>query len=64
MKIIIGSKNLLRAGCLAGMLSIAGAAALAQTGGKIPREVIDEASARGTVLVLVGLNVPWQMDPV
>ena len=62
MKIIIGSKNLLRAGCLAGMLSIAGAAALAQTGGKIPREVIDEASARGTVLVLVGLNVPWQME--
>ena len=62
MKIIIGSKNLLRAGCLAGILSIAGAAALAQTGGKIPREVIDEASARGTVLVLVGLNVPWQME--
>jgi len=62
MKIIIRSKNLLRAGCLAGMLSIAGAAALAQTGGKIPREVIDEASARGTVLVLVGLNVPWQME--
>jgi hypothetical protein len=62
MKIIIGSKNLLRAGCLAGMLSIASAAALAQTGGKIPREVIDEASAHGAVLVLVGLNVPWQME--
>src|SRR3972149_6195915 len=36
--------------------------ACANRRGKIPREVIDEASARGTVLVLVGLNVPWQME--
>lgn len=35
---------------------------MAQTAGKIPREVIDRASADGTVLVLVGLNVPWQLE--
>jgi len=35
---------------------------MAQTDGKIPREVIDQAAAHGTVLVLVGLNVPWQME--
>jgi hypothetical protein len=35
---------------------------MAQTAGKIPREVIDQASAHGTVLVLVGLNVPWQLE--
>jgi hypothetical protein len=62
MKIFIRTKNLLRAGCLAGMLLIAGTGALAQTAGKIPREVIDEASTHGTVLVLVGLKVPWQME--
>lgn len=35
---------------------------MAQTDGKIPREVIDQAAAHGTVLVLVDLNVPWQME--
>jgi hypothetical protein len=35
---------------------------MAQTGGKIPPDVIDHAAAHGTVLVLVGLNVPWQME--
>jgi Peptidase inhibitor I9 len=35
---------------------------MAQAGGKIPAEVIDHAAAHGTVLVLVGLNVPWQME--
>ena len=35
---------------------------MAQAGGKIPREVIDHAAVHGTVLVLVGLNVPWQME--
>ena len=29
---------------------------------KIPREVIDHAAANGTVLVLVGLDVPWQRE--
>ena len=35
---------------------------MAQTGGKIPSDVIDHAAIHGTVLVLVGLNVPWQME--
>jgi len=35
---------------------------MAQTEGKIPPEVIDHAAAHGKVLVLVGLNVPWQME--
>jgi hypothetical protein len=34
----------------------------AQSSPKIPAEVIDQAAARGSVLVLVGLNVPWQME--
>jgi hypothetical protein len=55
-------KSRLATGCLAAVLSLAGADALAQSGGKIPSEVIDHAAAHGTVLVLVGLNVPWQME--
>lgn len=43
-------------------LFLSGAAAMAQTGGKIPSDVIDRAAIHGTVLVLVGLNVPWQME--
>ena len=37
-------------------------AAFAQSPGKIPRDVIDYAAANGSALVLVGLNVPWQME--
>ena len=54
-------KRYFRAGCFAGVLLFAGAA-VAQTVGTIPHEVIDHAAAHGTVLVLVGLNVPWQME--
>lgn len=35
---------------------------MAGTAAKIPREVIDYAATNGTVLVLVGLNVPWQIE--
>lgn len=35
---------------------------MAQTSGKIPPEVIDHAAAHGTVLVLVDLDLPWQME--
>jgi Peptidase inhibitor I9 len=55
-------KNWLKASCFAALLSLSGTVAVAQAGGKIPREVIDHAAAHGTVLVLVGLNVPWQME--
>ncbi len=36
--------------------------ALAQSDGKVPAEVIDHAASDGSVLVLVGLKVPWQME--
>ena len=48
--------------CLAALLSFSGTAAIAQTDGKIPPEVINHAAAHRTVLVLVSLNVPWQME--
>lgn len=55
-------QGLVRAGCFAALLFVAGPAAMAQTVGKIPREVIEQAAAQGTALVLVGLRVPWQME--
>ena len=61
-KLFLQKRSCLRTSCFAVLLSLAGTAAFAQTGGKIPREVIDHAAAHGTVLVLVGLNVPWQME--
>jgi hypothetical protein len=47
--------------CFAVVL-LAGAAPAAQMAERIPAEVIDQAAAQGTVLVLVGLRVPWQME--
>ncbi|HWH79620.1 MAG TPA: hypothetical protein VNT76_19710 [Candidatus Binatus sp.] len=44
------------------LLSVAPASITAASLNVVPREVIDLASANGTVLVLVGLNVPWQME--
>ena len=57
MKLITHS---LLAICAAAALLAGAAAANAQ--GKIPVEVIDQAASSGTVLVLVGLKVPWQME--
>lgn len=48
--------------CCAALLIFLAPAAFAQSPGKIPREVIDHAAANGSALVLVGLNVPWQME--
>jgi hypothetical protein len=56
------NKNPLRSICLAASLTLTGSVAQAQTPGKIPREVIDQAASQGTVLVLVGLDIPWQME--
>jgi hypothetical protein len=61
-KMFCRNKPLLRTICLAALLSLTGIAASAQAGGKIPSEVINQAAAHGTVLVLVNLNVPWQME--
>ena len=55
-------KHWLRTSCLVALVSLAGTAAIAQASGKIPPEVINHAAAHGTVLVLVNLNVPWQME--
>jgi len=62
MKMFFRLLGLLTTSCLVALLMLADTAATAQTSGKIPREVIDEAAAHGTVLVLVGLKVPWQME--
>jgi hypothetical protein len=53
----------LTASCFAALLCVSSSMAMAaQATGKIPGEVIDHAHAHGTVLVLVGLNTPWQME--
>jgi hypothetical protein len=44
------------------LLLFLASSASAQSPDKIPRDVIDHAAAHGTALVLVGLNVPWQME--
>jgi hypothetical protein len=63
MKIFL-QKNIcfLRTCCFVALLSVAASTTMAQTAGKVPAEVIDHALAHGTVLVLVGLNTPWQME--
>src|SRR5215510_12642008 len=61
-KLFLQKKNCFKASFFAVLLSLAATAAIAESGGKIPREVIDHAAIHGTVLVLVGLNVPWQME--
>jgi Peptidase inhibitor I9 len=58
----IWKKYWLKAGCFVALLLLSGTVTMAQTEGKVPREVIDHAASHGTVLVLVGLNVPWQME--
>ena len=56
------SKRFSRMSCCAALLLFLAPAASAQSPGKIPRDVIDQAAANGSALVLVGLNVPWQME--
>ena len=48
--------------CFSVVVLLAGAAPAAQLAVKIPAEVIDHAATNGTVWVLVGLKVPWQME--
>ncbi|MGZ9220407.1 MAG: hypothetical protein ACXW5W_25590 [Candidatus Binatia bacterium] len=48
--------------CCAALLFLMPASALAETSGKIPRDVIDYTAAHGGALVLVGLAVPWRLE--
>ena len=57
-----GNCRWLKMSCCAAVLILAGSAAIAQAGGKIPSEVINQAATYGTVPVLVSLNMPWQME--
>jgi hypothetical protein len=52
----------LRAICSFTFLLLGTPIALAQPADKVPAEVIDHAATEGSVLVLVGLNVSWQME--
>lgn len=56
------NRILCRIVCFAAIPTLVGSIAQAQSVGKIPPDVIDHAASHGTVLVLVGLNVPWQME--
>jgi len=51
-----------RAIFLIALLLIEAPLVMAQPVGKVQEEVIEQAAADGTVLVLVGLKVPWQME--
>jgi hypothetical protein len=63
MKTFFGKNiSFLTTSCFAILLFVAAPVVTAQTAGKVPGEVIDHAFAHGTVLVLVGLNTPWQME--
>ena len=52
---------LILGGCTALLIFLA-TAAQCQSTGKIPRDVIDATAANGSAWVLVGLDVPWQME--
>ena len=58
----IRSQGLLRTICCTTLLLLSATIALAQSAGKISREVIDQTATHGTALVLVGLNVPWRLE--
>jgi hypothetical protein len=60
----VRSQRLSKSTCCFALLLIIASAAIARSQDKIPREVIDQAAAHGTVLVLVGLNVPWEKESV
>jgi hypothetical protein len=62
MKSSVRSQRFLGTSCCVVLLLLAAPFSAARSQEKIPREVIDEAAAHGTVMVLVGLKVPWEME--
>ena len=61
MKLSVRNQRLLSTSCFVALLLFA-APAMAQSLDKISPEVIEQADVHGTALVLVGLNVPWEME--
>jgi hypothetical protein len=53
---------MLKLACCAALLFFFSTAAHGQSTGKIPSDVIDFTAAHGKALVLVGLDLPWQME--
>ena len=58
------NKGMLKLCCCAALLFFFLAAAQGQSSDKIPRDVIDHTAAHGSAWVLVGLDVPWQMESI
>ncbi|HEY7163280.1 MAG TPA: hypothetical protein VIB79_01860 [Candidatus Binatia bacterium] len=61
MTTVFRCRILSAASCLSALLAFA-PSILAQSSGKVPREVIDEVASRGVAPVVVGLKVPWQQE--
>ena len=62
MKNSLRNRRLLGTSCWVALLLLTASVSTAQSQEKIPPEVINQAAAHGTVLVLVGLKVPWEME--
>jgi hypothetical protein len=62
MKLSVRNQRLLSTSCFVALLLFAAPASMAQSLDKISPEVIEQVAAHGTALVLVGLNVPWEME--
>jgi hypothetical protein len=62
MKESVRTHRLLSTSCWVALLLLIAPASVAYSQEKIPTEVINQAAAHGTVLVLVGLKVPWEME--
>jgi hypothetical protein len=56
------NQGMLKLACCAALLFFFSTAAHGQSTGKIPSDVIDFTAAHGKALVLVGLDLPWQME--
>ena len=56
------NQGMLKLTCCAALLLFFSLAAHSQSSDKIPRDVIDYTAAHGSALVLVGLDLPWQME--
>jgi hypothetical protein len=56
------NKGMLKLACCAAVLVFYSVAGQCQSTGKVHRDVIDFTAANGSALVLVGLDLPWEME--